>query len=76
VTAPELSFITVAPLDAFTAPEYAPPSEVYWVATTGTPRVYACFYNLEDAKEYLVKVKGQKEWEIAVHTRTQDDVSQ
>ena len=60
-----LSYISVATLNDFVKD---PPSEVYWISTIGSPHTYACFFKLDDAKEYLAKVKGQQPWEIAVVT--------
>ena len=69
-----LSYITVAPINAPDLIESNPTKDVYWIISTiGNPRVYACFYNLEDAREYLTKVKGQQPWEIAVHTRSSEE---
>ncbi len=60
-----LSYISVAPFNDFVKDS---PSEVYWISTIGSPHTYACFFKLDDAKEYLAKVKGQQPWEIAVVT--------
>ena len=60
-----LSYISVATFNDFVKD---PPTEVYWISTIGSPHTYACFFKLDDAKEYLTKVKGQQPWEIAVVT--------
>ncbi len=60
-----LSYISVATFNDFVKD---PPTEDYWISTIGSPHTYACFFKLDDAKEYLAKVKGQQPWEIAVVT--------
>ena len=65
-----LSYISAANFNDFVKD---PPTEVYWLSTIGDPHTYACFFKLDDAKEYLTKVKGQQPWEIAVHTRADEE---